>query len=407
MTINMTDDHVESVAQLKELVKLGRCVRFESREVEETYEWIGRTLGRFRYFRESKKNRGIVKEYLMTMTGYSESQIDKLIRRKKDIGSVVLKTRTQYTFPKIYTPSDIVLLSETALVSQYPNGFALRQNLSDMYRIYRDPRFERLANISVSHIYNLRRTNIWKSRALNYTKTKPASCQIGERRKPQPEGKPGFLRVDSVHQGDLDKEKGVYHINLVDEITQFEIVGCVEGISEEFLLPLLEALLKQFPFRIFNFHSDNGSEYINKLVAKLLNKLMIEQTKSRPRKSNDNGLAETKNGAIVRKYMGYAHIQKKHAKTINEFYEKYLNSYLNFHRHSGYPTDYVDLKGKIQKKYETYLTPVQKLLSIPDVEEYLLPGVKRESLIREQMRIPHLEAAKQLQTQKSILFNRI
>ena len=98
---------------------------------------------------------------------------------------------------------------------------------------------------------------------LNYQKTHPVKVNIGIRKKPAPYGKPGYLRVDSVHQGDLDKEKGVYHINLVDEVTQWEIVGCVEGISEHFLAPLLEVLLKLFPFKILGFHSDNGSEYIN------------------------------------------------------------------------------------------------------------------------------------------------
>lgn len=403
----MTDDHIESVAQLAELVKLGKCVRFESKDGVGTYEWIGRTLGRFRYFGESKKNRSIIKQYIVVMTGYSESQIDKLVRRKRDTGLVILKRRTQYTFPKIYTPSDIVLLSELALASQYPNGFALKQNLIDMYRIYGDQRFERLSQISVSHIYNLRFTNIWKSRALDYTKTKPTACPIGERRKPQPLGRPGFLRVDSVHQGDLDKEKGVYHVNLVDEVTQWEIVVCVEGISEDFLLPALEEALRTFPFRILNFHSDNGSEYINKVVARLLRKLLIEQTKSRPRKSNDNALAETKNGAIVRKYMGYAHIPKRHAKEINEFYRKYLNSYLNFHRHCGFATNYIDSKGKVKKKYETYLTPCQKLLSIPDFEQYLKPGISREVLMAEEKEMPHFEAARRLQEQKSKMFNRI
>jgi hypothetical protein len=102
--------------------------------------------------------------------------------------------------------------------------------------------------------------------------------------------------------------KGVYHINAVDEVTQWEIVGSVEQISEAFLLPMLKEMLAQFPFRIRGFHSDNGSEYINHLVAELLGKLLIEQTKSRPRHSNDNGLAESKNGAVVRKHMGaYAH----------------------------------------------------------------------------------------------------
>ena len=55
-------------------------------------------------------------------------------------------------------------------------------------------------------------------------------------------------------------------------------------------------------------------------VAGLLEKLRIEQTKSRPRRSNDNGLAEAKNGAVIRKHMGYGHIASAHAESINTFY---------------------------------------------------------------------------------------
>jgi hypothetical protein len=242
---------------------------------------------------------------------------------------------------------------------------------------------------------------------LNYTKTRPVKVNIGIRKKPSPFGKPGYLRVDSVHQGDLDKQKGVYHINLVDEVTQWEITGCVEGISEYFLAPLLEELLRMFPFIIFGFHSDNGSEYINKTVAMLLNKMNIEQTKSRSRKTNDNALVEGKNGAIFRKHIGYHHIPKKHAKEINVFYKDYFNPFLNFHRHCAYPTEYVDDRGKIRKAYETYMTPCQKLLSIENVEQYLKPNITKEFLLQEQMKISHVEAAQKLQTAKAKLFNRM
>ena len=115
--------------------------------------------------------------------------------------------------------------------------------------------------------------------------------------------------MDTVHQGDLDGVKGVYHVNAVDEVTQWEIVGATEQISEAWLLPILEEMIEQFPFLILGFHSDNGSEFINHVVAQLLNKLLVEQTKSRPRHSNDNGLAESKNGAVVRKHMGYGHMK--------------------------------------------------------------------------------------------------
>ena len=121
------------------------------------------------------------------------------------------------------------------------------------------------------------------------------------------QGRPGYLRIDTVHQGDQDGVKGVYHINAVDEVTQWQVVGAVAQISEAYLLPVLEAMLAQFPFRIRGFHSDNGSEFINHMVAKLLNKLLIEQTKSRPRHSNDNGLAEARTAPWCGSTWGTAH----------------------------------------------------------------------------------------------------
>jgi hypothetical protein len=302
---------------------------------------------------------------------------------------------------------DICLLSEVCMATESPNGKALKQMFSDSYHIYGDIKFEKLKQISVSHIYNLQKTKVYRSRLLSYTKTKPSKCNIGERRKPQPGGKPGYLRVDSVHQGDLDKKKGVYHINLVDEVTQWEIIGCVEGISEYFLEPLLIELLEMFPFEILNFHSDNGKEYINSVVASLLNKLVVQQTKSRSRKTNDNALVEGKNGAVIRKHMGYMHIPKKYARLINEYYRKYFNPYIDFHRYCAYPTDYVSDKGKIKKKYEIYMTPCQKLLSLENVEQYLKVGVTKELLTQEQMKLSHFEVAKKLQQEKAKLFKKI
>ena len=80
------------------------------------------------------------------------------------------------------------------------------------------------------------------------------------------------------------------------------MVGATPAISEAWLEPLLKAMIEQFPFRIRGFHSDNGSEFLNRTVEKLLNKLL------RPRHSNDNGLVESKNGAVIRKHMGYTYI---------------------------------------------------------------------------------------------------
>ena len=393
-----------SIAELKEFVKLSNHTRFRSTDRAEAYEWIGRTLGKFRYFGLSKKEKGIVRQYLRAMTGYSDTQLDRLIARKKAWGRIVPKERIQPVFPRVYTVEDIARIAEVDNAEGRRNGAALKKTLSDMYQAYGDRRFERLATISISHLYNLRGTRICQSRSLTYEKTKATSVAIGIRRKPQPYGKPGYLRADSVHQGDLDKEKGVYRVNLVDEVTQYEIVTSVEGIAEQFLAPALGEALAQFPFILRGFHSDNGSEYINAVVARLLMKLLIEQTKSRARRTNDNALVESKNGAVVRKHLGYMHIPKRYARLINAFDREHLNPYLNFHRQCAFAGEEIDHRGKIRKVYRTYLTPAEKLLSIEQVEQCLKPGATAASLRKRMMAETHLVAAEEMQKAKYRLF---
>jgi len=202
------------------------------------------------------------------------------------------------------------------------SGPATQKLLQRAYHDFAEANYERIAEISVAQLYRLRGSAGYRQRRMVYQPTRPTPVNIGERRRPEPDGRPGYLRVDTVHQGDRDGVKGVYHINAIDEVTQWEVLGATPQISEAYLLPVLHAMLEQFPFRIRGFHSDNGSEFINHTVAQLLNKLLIEQTKSRPRHSNDNGLAEAKSGAVVRKHMGYTHIAAPHAAAIELFYER-------------------------------------------------------------------------------------
>jgi len=377
MQIKMNDSNIVSVAQLRELVKLTNRVEFTSSSTkEEMYKWVEEALKKFRYFSlRKKKERGIVISYVKQMTGLSRGHVKKLIKRKKSKGRILRITGTRYRIPTVYDVEDIARLIETDNAQMRMSGEATKSILVRQYEIYHNIGYEEIRHISVSHIYNLRKTRPYESHILHIEKTRAVNTNIGVRKKPRPEGKPGFLRVDSVHQGDLDKQKGVYHINLVDEVTQWEIIGCVEGISEEFLRPLLEELLELFPFIIINFHSDNGSEYINGQVAFLLNKLNIDQTKSRSRRTNDNALVETKNGAVIRKYMGFAHIPKKYSKLINTFYRNHMDIYLNYHRPCGFSTDTVDARGKIVKKYDKYMTPFERLKLIENVEQYLKPNV--------------------------------
>lgn len=380
MTITMNDSHMVSIAQVKEFLKVARGVEFKGSSKKEKYQWIEAVLLRFRYYSLRKKEKSILKNYIMKMTGYSDAQITRLIERKRKWGKIIEKTGKRHAFSRVYTPDDLALLIETDNAHRRLSGPATKEIFKRAFLVFKKKEFSKMKNISVSHIYNLRQTRNYQSRVKIYIPTKSVQVKIGERLKPDPQGKPGYIRVDTVHQGDREKEKGVYHINCVDSVTQWEIVGAVEQISEYYLEPLLEDLIAQYPFRIFGFHSDNGSEFINKIVAKLLNKLLIKQTKSRTRHCNDNALAESKNGSVIRKHMGYHHIARKHAAVINQFDKEYFNVYLNYHRPCGFATIFTDNKGKQKKKYETYLTPYDKFRSLKNPKQYLKKGVTLKSL---------------------------
>jgi len=215
--------------------------------------------------------------------------------------------------------------------------------------------------------------------------------------------------VDTVHQGDWEGTKGVYHINAVDAVTQWQVVGCASRISEAYLQPVLEAILHQFPFRILGFHSDNGSEYVNRDVLRLLEKLRIEFTKSRANRSQDNALVEGKNGAVIRKLMGYGHIAGEHAEALQRFYTAHLNAYLNFHRPCGFATVSYDERGKRRRNYkaEDYATPYEKLKSLPGAAGYLKENVSFAWLEQQANRMSDTECAKQMATAKASLLRKV
>ena len=278
--------------------------------------------------------------------------------------------------------------------------------------VFGDARFERLGSISVAHLYNLRNDAGYREQRVVLTKTRgDRATAIGVRKAPAPDGRPGFVRIDSVHQGDFDGVKGLYHINAVDCVTQWEVVASVQTIGEAYLLPVIEQMLEQFPFEILGFHADNGSEYVNHRVARLLNKLRIEFTRSRPRSSNDNALAETKNGAVVRKFFGYEHIPQRHAARFNTFCVEYLNPFLNFHRPCLFATEVADPKkpGRIKRVYrpQDVTTPLDKLASLPEAHQHLREGITLEHLHQLARALTDVQAAEELNDARAALFRRV
>jgi transposase InsO family protein len=413
MVINMDESRLNTIGQIKEFLKASSQIAFSAHGNDvQRYAHISRVLKRFDYPRLSKSDKGVLRTYLCHTSGYSRAQITRLIaqwhnNRLADVPLVKRYSAPMAPFARRYTSADVALLVEMDKANEDVCGPAIVHLLSRAFTVYGDQRYERLSELSASHLYNLRKSTPYQAQRTTFTKTRPVCNPIGVRRAPRPNGRAGYVRIDSVHQGDLDGIKGVYHITCVDELSQWQVQACVQGLSEAFLLPVLALVLHQFPFEILGFHSDNGSEYINKKVAQLLDKLLIEQTKSRSRHSNDNALAESKNASVVRKHMGYSHIPKKYATPINAFFMNTFNPWLNLHRPCLFASELVSPKGKVIKRYRNkdVQTPLARLAALS--EQGLVKfkdGITLQALQAQALGQTDLAAAQEMQKAKAALF---
>ena len=411
MVIDMNLSSLRTIEQIETFLTGTSDVRFTVPSDELARRtFVEGALRRFSYLRLPRKQRGVLCRYLRHVCGYSRQHLDRLIARHRDNKSLKPRTRSSRTsFTRKFNDADVALLAELDSLHDTLSGPATQALARRALKKFGDTRYARLATISVSHLYNLRGSAPYQGQRRVWRKTRPSPVAIAIRRAPAPQGLPGYIRIDTVHQGDQDGFKGVYHINAVDIVTQWELAACVERIGEAYLLPVITLLLKGFPFEIRGFHSDSGGEYVNREVAGLLEKLRVEFTRSRPRQTNDNALAECKNGAVIRKFMGYSHIPQRHASAINRFYATALNPYLNFHRPCYFAVDKVDAKGKIRKTYphDEIMTPWERLKTIANYPAYLKPGISPQSLEDEAQAMSDNEAANQVQQARKRLFQSI
>jgi transposase InsO family protein len=414
MVIDMNETQVRTLEQVREVLQGTQALQFRRPEDEQgRYAWIEAVLKRFGYRQLRRAERGAVLAYLQRLSGYSRAQLTRLVSRWVAAKPLVKQYRApEHGFARLYTLADGTLLAEGDRAMDTLSGPATARVLRRQRDVFGDARFERLGSISVAHLYNLRNSTRYRAQRVVLTKTRPSrTVTIGKRKAPAPGGCPGCIRIDSVHQGDQDGAKGLYHINAVDCVTQWQVVASVQTISEAHLLPVIQEMLEQFPFTIVGFHADNGSEYVNHRVAALLEKLRIEFTRSRPRHSNDNGLVETKNGAVVRKIFGYAHIAQHFALAFNRFCRESLNPFLNFHRPCLFATEVADPRkpGRIKRVYhpKDAMTPLEKLASLPQAGQFLRAGTTLAQLQALACARSDLQAAQELNQARQALFKRV
>jgi transposase InsO family protein len=403
----MDDSEAVSLEQIQGFLAGSGEVRFTGLRRPEVYHWVEQTLVRHEYASLGRASKGLVRRYVARMTGLSRAQVTRLIAGHRQTGRVKAVEYQRTKFAARYTSTDVGLLAYVDKAHGNLSGPATRRILEREYADYGQVVYQRLARISVAQIYRFRNSAAYRKRNTSYQPTRPTVIPIGERRKPQPQGSPGYLRIDTVHQGDQDGRKGIYHINAVDQVTQWEIVAATPQISELWLIPLLETMLQQFPFVIRGFHSDNGIEFINYTVAKLLGKLLIEQTKSRAHHSGDNGLVEAKNGAVIRKHFGFGHIGAQHAAAVDTFHREHLNPYVNFHRPCAVPVILTEPNGKRRRVYTRWATPFELFQQMSHCRNLLRPGVTLAELEGFAQHQSDTEAALDMQRAKRQLLARI
>ena len=238
----MHEQENPSLEQIRALLEASQEMRFEGEGRGGIYEWVDRTLRQQDYSGQGRSDKGLLRRFVAKMTGLSRAQIARLIRRYSDGEAVTPTAYRRRRFPRRYTPDDVTLLVEVDQAHGTLSGPATRKILEREFQLFGHSQYQRLATISVAHLYNLRAGNSYRRQRVEYQETRPTPVSIGERRKPNPGGQPGYLRVDTVHQGDLDGVKGVYHINAVDEVTQWQIVGATPQLGEAWLIPVLEAI---------------------------------------------------------------------------------------------------------------------------------------------------------------------
>jgi len=413
MVIDMNETQVRTLEQVRQVLQGTESLQFQRPEDDaERYAWIESVLKRLAYRQLPRPDRGAVLRYVQRLSGLSRAQLTRLVSRWVAGKPLVKQYRApEHAFARRYTAADIALLAEVDQAMDTLSGPATACVLRRQRDVFGDERFVRLGSISVAHLYNLRASAGYRAQRVVVSKTRPTKAvTIGLRKAPAPEGRPGFIRIDSVHQGDLDGTKGLYHINAVDCVTQWQVVATVATIAEAHLLPVIAQMLAQFPFEILGFHADNGAEYVNHRVARLLDKLRIEFTRSRPRRSNDNGLAETKNGAVVRKIFGYAHIPQHFAARFNTFCREYLNPFLNFHRPCLFATEvaHPNKPGRIKRVYRPRdaMTPLDKLASLSEAAQFLRAGITFSDLQALARALTDVQAAEELNEARQALFKR-
>ena len=214
MVIHMEEAKLQTLAQIKAFLDGTSEVAFRVSK-EGRNPFIERVLKRFGYAPHGRIDKGVLLRYIERMTGLSRQQVTRLVGRTRRDGKLSKPCKPKRGFTYRYTAADVALLAETDVLHSTLSGPATKKLMERAYRVFGDPRYERLAGISVSHLYNLRGSKPYQNKRRHWTKTNPAACAHRHTPRPATGGRAGLYphrqrasRRPGRRQGRVSHQRG-------------------------------------------------------------------------------------------------------------------------------------------------------------------------------------------------------
>jgi hypothetical protein len=188
--------------------------------------------------------------------------------------------------------------------------------------------------------------------------------------------KPGSIQADLVlHCGDSLEGFYLTTLTAVDVASSWTERVAVWGKTQKVVTGGLHRVRMALPIPLREFHSDNGSEFLNDMLQPYCRREGIRTTRGRPYKKNDQAYVEQKNWTAVRAVVGYDRYSSRAAlKCFEELYES-DRLYRNFFQPVRKLLSKERVGPKVRKRYDVAQTPYQRLL-----KSGVLDGQTRERL---------------------------
>jgi hypothetical protein len=356
-----------------------------------------------RYQKASKKEKGIILDEFVCLTGYTRCYAAFILRnwgrkiriRAKGVNTIIIvgeeRKKKEAKRERLYDQEVLSALEKIWTISDFICGKRLKPFLPEL--LCRLERFgeikvasevrEKLLKISPATIDRMLAQEKKKINLKGRSTTKPGTLlksQIPIRTfSDWDEEKPGFLEVDLVsHDGGNPKGDFIQTLDVTDVLTAWTETKAVKNKAQRWVFEALEEVRERLPFPILGIDSDNGSEFINNHLRRYCEEEKITFTRTRPYRKNDNCFVEQKNYSVVRRNVGYLRYDtEEELKLLNELYS-YLRLYTNFFSPTMKLVEKERVGARVKKKYDQAKTPYQRVMLSEDVSEENKERLRKE-----------------------------